>query len=281
MSTGDKTLATFSDSQFSTPSYHFYEIEHRYGNKIHILKNPLALYLLAKLCSRETKQPQITYLVRELYRLLSYEVIAKEFPTAMCSVKTRMYEKTQKAVWQGTCLSGSPSVVVVALARAGLLPSQSTYEFLTQIFEPDLIRQDHLALGRILDPEGRVMGSGLQSSKIGGTIQDSFLMIPDPMGATGSTVGQVLKHYSSHIEGKAQKTIALHLIITPEYIRYIKKNHPDVEVYALRLDRGLSDEKILQSVPGSYLEQEKGLTEQHYIIPGAGGIGEVLNNSNS
>ena len=36
--------------------------------------------------------------------------------------------------------------------------------------------------------------------------------------------------------------IALHLIVTPEYIRKLQDAQPEVEIYALRLDRGLTCE---------------------------------------
>ena len=55
--------------------------------------------------------------------------------------------------------------------------------------------------------------------------------------------------------------------------------HPDVPVYALRLDRGLSDEQVLKMTPGKNWEAEKGLNEKGYIVPGGGGFGEIMNNS--
>jgi len=270
-----------ADVQFQTMEYISHEIVHKYGSHVHILKNPLALFLLSKLCSSDTVQPDITHLLKELYRLLAYEVVAREFPCDTVVSKTRMYEQSTLGFWQGTCLAHDPKVIVVALARAGLLPSQITYEFLNQVFVPRNIRQDHLSLGRVLDGEGRVLGAGLHSVKIGGSIDNGILLIPDPMGATGSTVDQVLQHYKLHVLGAPRKVIAMHLIVTPEYLRYIKQQHPQVIVYALRLDRGLSSEKILSSQPGEFWEEEKGLTENQYIMPGAGGLGELLNNSYS
>ncbi|MFN7262500.1 MAG: hypothetical protein ACK5UJ_01675 [Pseudobdellovibrionaceae bacterium] len=56
-------------------------------------------------------------------------------------------------------------------------------------------------------------------------------------------------------------------------------HHPDVLIFALRLDRGLSPEAVLSTAPGKYWEQEKGLNEKGYIVPGGGGFGEIMNNS--
>lgn len=57
------------------------QIDHRYGEKIHVLDDPLALSLLAKLCAQETLQPEINRLVAALYRQLVCTVIAAEMPT--------------------------------------------------------------------------------------------------------------------------------------------------------------------------------------------------------
>ena len=59
----------------------------------------------------------------------------------------------------------------------------------------------------------------------------------------------------------------------------MQKDHPDVEIFAIRLDRGLSSREVLQTIPGSDWDNERGLTDIHYIVPGAGGVGELLNNS--
>jgi len=71
----------------------------------------------------------------------------------------------------------------------------------------------------------------------------------------------------------------MHLIVTPEYIKRVLADHPDVIIYALRLDRGLSEPAVLQTVPGERWDEERGLNEHQYIVPGAGGVGEILNNS--
>ena len=57
------------------------------------------------------------------------------------------------------------------------------------------------------------------------------------------------------------------------------KNHPEVTVYAIRLDRGLSNDKVLNSVPGTFWDEEKGLNDNDYIVPGGGGFGEIMNNA--
>ncbi len=255
------------------------EIEHRYGSNVHILADPLSLTLLAKLCRRGTIQPEINRLVSELYRSLLHAVIAAEFPRRAMTVETRMIDATPAGVWTGEAIDLETPVVVVALARAGLLPSQIAYDLLNQLMDPAHVRQDHLHLGRTVDKAGQVTGAGLNAAKIGGRIERAVMLIPDPMGATGSTVTKVLAHYHAENLGDAARIVAVHLIVTPEYVRHVQKHHPEVRVYALRLDRGLSPPDVLDTVPGERWDEERGLNEHQYIVPGAGGLGEIMNNS--
>ena len=59
----------------------------------------------------------------------------------------------------------------------------------------------------------------------------------------------------------------------------MKTDHPELIVYALRVDRGASSPSALASIPGTLWAEESGLTDNQYIIPGAGGLGELMNNS--
>ena len=271
--------APFIDAQFESLPYRPCEIVHHYGERVHILSDPLALTVLGRLCAKGTVQPEVNRLVGELYRMLVHEVVAAEFPRQRIAVPTRMIDVTPRGVWRGDTIATSTPAVVVAVARAGLLPSQNTFDFLNQVLQPEGVRQDHLALARTVDAQGGVTGAGLYASKIGGPVDGAVLIIPDPMGATGSTVSKVIEQYPVDLYGKPLKVIAVHLIITPEYLKHVRHKHPEVIVYALRLDRGLSSAEVLRAVPGERWNEERGLTEHHYIVPGGGGLGEIMNNS--
>ena len=255
------------------------EIEHHYGDTIHILDDPLALSLLSKLCVSATLQPAINRLVAALYRQLVCTVISAEMPTRMVTVPTRMIEHTPRAVWQGEIVDPNIEVSVVCVARAGIFPSQVCYDVLNEILEPGGVRQDHLLMNRTVDPEGHVSGAAIHGAKIGGDVEGRTMLIPDPMGATGTTVDTVLNHYRTNVNGTPARIIALNLIITPEYIRCLRDQWPDAIIYAYRLDRGLSAEDVLAAVPGERWGEEHGLNEHGYIVPGGGGFGEIMNNS--
>ncbi len=268
-----------ADVQHRSMSYRPPEIEHRYGINVHLVADPLALTMLARVCEKGVHQPEVNRLIGELYRGLVHDVVATELPRRQVAVPTRMIDHTPRGVWRGEVIAAETPAVVVALARAGLYPSQVTYDFLNQVLRPEGVRQDHLSLGRQTDAEGRVIGASLGAAKIGGPIDNAVLLIPDPMGATGSTVSRVLETYRDDVHGEPAKVVAIHLIVTPEYLRHVTKHHPDVIVYALRLDRGLSTPDVLETVPGTRWDEERGLNDHHYIVPGGGGLGEVMNNS--
>ena len=255
------------------------EIEHRYGERVHVLDDPLALSLLSKLCAQQTVQPEINRLVAALYRQLVCTVIGAEMPTRRVTVPTRMIEHTPRAVWQGEIVDPDVHVSVVCIARAGIFPSQVCYDFLNEILEPGGVRQDHMLMNRTTDPDGHVSGAAIHGAKIGGGVDGRTMLIPDPMGATGTTIDTVLGHYRAHVPGTPARVIALNLIITPEYIRHVGAQWPETIIYAYRLDRGLSPDEVLAAVPGEHPELERGLNEMGYIVPGGGGFGEIMNNS--
>ncbi|MBT6325794.1 MAG: uracil phosphoribosyltransferase [Bdellovibrionales bacterium] len=268
-----------SDIQYQNLNYSSSEIEHSYGSNVHIISNPVVQTILARLSRPETVQPLISSYIEKLYNILLLEVINNHFPKKNVSWDTRMKDLTPKGVFEGEIINSESKAICVDLARAGTLPSEVCYRELHNLIDPKNIRQDHIYINRKVDEEGRVVGVNFTGSKIGGGQNDSIVLLPDPMGATGSSLSYVLDEYKNKVDGKAKKYIAMHIIIAPEYIKLLQNNHPDLEIYTLRLDRGLSEKKALDSSPGTFPELEKGLTDTQYIVPGAGGVGEILNNS--
>lgn len=255
------------------------EVEHLYGPGVHILSDPVMAAYLARLCSRETIQPQINSLVRKLYQQMILVVARVEFPRVLTRVDTRMKEQTQRGVWQGEVVDPSTPVVVASMARAGILPGQTCFDALADLLDGRVVRHDYFGVGRTVDNDQRVTGASVTYSKVGGPFQDAILLIPDPMGATGGSVLETVHTYDREVEDRPSKTVAIHLIVTPEYIRRIRSELPDLVVYAARLDRGMSDPDVLETVPGTHPDRESGLTEKDYIVPGAGGVGEVMTNA--
>lgn len=254
-------------------------IEHKYGENYKILNDSFMTSHLANLSKEKCKQPIVNYIISDLYQYMIKEVINNEFPTKEDLVRTRMANHTDKGFWKGSVIDTETRAIVVDIARAGTLPSEVCFKILNQTLNPDLIRQDHIYMARKTNENGQVIGVDWSGSKIGGDKKDAIVIIPDPMGATGGSISSAIDHYKNKVEGKAVKFISMHLIVTPNYIQRMKQDHPEVKVYAIRLDRGMSSQQALEAMPGEYPEEENGLNETQYIVPGAGGLGELMNNS--
>lgn len=266
-----------ADSQFKDVKHRLSEAEHKYGPNVHLLSDPFLFSHLAQLCAEGTFQPVINELVTTIYSTLLKTVVNQEFPRKHAAIRTRMAEMHPEAYFQGPIIDPETPVVSVNLARAGTLPSHVCYTSLNYFMNPRKVRQDHVSIARQTGEHEKVTGSLVSGHKIGGSTEGAIVLFPDPMGATGGTLVEAIDLFKSH--GKPRKIIALHCIVTPEYLKKVLSKHPDLVIYAVRLDRGLSSKEVLDTVPGTHWDQEKGLNAKGYIVPGGGGFGEVMNNA--
>ena len=268
------TETAYTRSRFRPP-----EIEHRYGPNVHLLDDPLLWARLARLCALETLQPEVGRLVRWLYEKLAEAVVGGR---ASADAARRADADGRFVAGGGRASLGIAEhtrVVTVGIARAGTMPSQVVYDLLNELLDPSCVRQDHLFMSRATDADGHVTGATWHDAKIGRDVDGRVVLFPDPMGATGSSLVSALDHYKTRLEGTPARCIAMHLIVTPEYLRRVLGAHPDTVTYALRLDRGLSADDVLATIPGTRWNDERGLDDHQYIVPGAGGVGEILNNA--
>lgn len=250
------------------------ELEHRYGAQVHVIDDPVMRTLLAEVGMPTTVQPRLNWLIEFLYDGLLRVVINNEFPKKERAVITRM-----GAEYRAEMLDPSTEVVTVDIARAGIKPSMVCFERLSTILNPKCVRQDHIIIQRVTDANGTVTGAAISGIKIGGPVAGKILLFPDPMGATGASLCEVIRYYKERGQGKPAAWVSLNLIVTPEFIRRVLREEPSLKIYAYRVDRGLSPPDVLSKVPGEDWERERGLDDHDYIIPGAGGLGEVLNNA--
>ena len=267
------------DTLYANVPFRLNEMPHRYGPNVHLVGNPFLLSQLARLCAKGTGQPEINRLVAVLYSDLVKMVINAEFPRKMASMPTRMIDHTPQGIYQGEVIDPDVRAVTVNIARAGTLPSQVTYDLLNTTVDPLVVRQDHIIMSRMIDAKEHVVGSNIGGAKIGGDIDDAFVLFPDPMGATGGSLSTAVSMYKEKVPGKPRRILSLNLIVTPEFLRKVSQEHPDVVVYALRLDRGLSPPEVFGTLPGELWEKERGLDDRQYIVPGGGGFGEIMNNA--
>lgn len=253
-------------------------VAHSYGDRVHVLAEPYTLSSLARLCSAETIQPEFNQRITALYRHLMVAYVNHVLPCVTVASPTRMNAVHSGGMYHGTALDPDARLVTVDIARAGVLPSQVCFDMANTLLPPANVRQDHLVMARTTDAAGQVTGAEIQAAKVGGRIDGTHLLLPDPMGATGGSLSHAVD-YLRRTYGEPASVAALHLIVTPQYLRAIQAAVPGIHVFALRVDRGASPADVLATPLGARWDEEDGLTELDYIVPGGGGFGELMNNS--
>ena len=253
--------------------------QHCYGSNYFWVKSKSCETLLGKFCNESSRMPLVSDQLEFLYDELLKNCLNLFFPREKKVITTRMKEIMAEGVLESDFLDENSKVVLASIARAGIIPSQQIFKKLHLFFHPENLRQDHFYLSRKVNEKNEVIGVNHAGSKVGGDAADSIVICPDPMGATGSTIDYTYHYYQNLSLQKPLAIVALHLIVTPEYLLRMKNNCPEIKVVFLRRDRGLSSEKALQEIPGKLWASERGLNDHDYIVPGAGGIGEILNNS--
>jgi len=268
-----------TDSQFRTLPLPSRGVEHAYGERVCLHSFPHPLTLLTRLSSPETTQPLFNLLLADLYRFLISKVASLELAQVSVEQPTRMQPINPEGVIRGSVLDPHQKIIIVDVARAGIMPSQLFFDGLCTLLDPGAIRQDHIFMNRRTNEKGEVVGVDMSGSKIGGPVNERLVIIPDPMGATGSSMIRTMELYRERSEGRPTRFVCVNLIITPQYIKRLVTEAPDVTIHAVRLDRGLSPQEVLDRAPGELWDRESGLNAEDYIVPGAGGVGELINNA--
>ena len=115
-----------------------------------------------------------------------------------------------------------------------------------------------------LVPHARVGHIGLQRdeltavasryySKLPATLRSSFVLMIDPMLATGGSAVAAIRLLR---EAGAEQIRVVCIVAAPEGIRTVEQEYPDVSIYTPVVDRCLNDHK--------------------YIVPGLGDFGDRL-----
>ena len=198
-----------TETAYSTSRYRPSQIEHRYGDNVVLLDDPVAWSLLARLCMPETVQPEVGRLVRFLYEKLAHVVVASELPRERLQVATRMATSApQAAVVRCAGIATQTQVVTVGIARAGTVPSEIVFNLLNEVLDPPRVRQDHLFMSRTTDADGKVTGTAWHDAKIGRDVEGRIILFPDPMGATGSSLTYPRRSITTRIASTANPPVA-------------------------------------------------------------------------
>ncbi len=203
--------------------------------KIVTCDHPVLQHKLTLIRDANTSTSEFRTFVTETSMLMTYEM-AKEFVLLSKPLTTPVAQTT------GYRLQNQ-NIVLVPILRAGLGMVEGILKLL-----PDA-RIGHIGMIR----DHQTLESNLYVVKLPRNIQDSFVIVADPMLATGGSANNALNVLK---QAGCQSIKLMCLIASPEGIQCIKEAHPDVDIYLLGIDE--------------YLD------EQGYIIPGLGDAGDRL-----
>ena len=203
-----------------------------------VVEHPLVQDALAELRDAKTAPPAFRRAANRISVLLAAEAL-RDVPVSPAVVTTPLGPADGRVV--------DTDVVVVPVLRAGLGMLDAVLELLPAA------RVGHIGLQR---DEATAIASRYYS-KLPPNLMDSFVLMIDPMLATGGSAAAAI----DLIKAAGAKTIRMICIVSaPEGVKLLENRHPDVVIYTPVIDRELNSHK--------------------FIVPGLGDFGDRLYGTN-
>ena len=191
-----------------------------------VVEHPLVQDALAELRDAKTAPPAFRRAANRISVLLAAEAL-RDVPVSPAVVTTPLGPADGRVV--------DTDVVVVPVLRAGLGMLDAVLELLPAA------RVGHIGLQR---DEATAIASRYYS-KLPPNLMDSFVLMIDPMLATGGSAAAAI----DLIKAAGAKTIRMICIVSaPEGVKLLENRHPDVVIYTPVIDRELNSHKFI--VPG-------------------------------
>ena len=201
---------------------------------LHLVDHPLAHDALVTLRDKRTTQEHFRQASSRLSLLLVGEAL-RDLPTTALTVETPLGPADGRRVGR--------DVVVVPVLRAGLGMLEAVLELVPTA------RVGHIGLQR----DEMTAVASQYYSKLPGSLDQSYVLMIDPMLATGGSAVAAL----DLLERAGARTIRLVCIVAaPEGVALVARHHPTVDIYTPVVDRELNAHK--------------------YIVPGLGDFGDRL-----
>ncbi len=199
----------------------------------HLLQHPLASHLVTHLRDKTTKPATFRTVAYQLSLLLAIES-TRDLGTAPKEIETPLEPVT------GTVLS--QNLVVVPILRAGL-----------GMVQPFLDLFPDVSVGYIgLERDHETAQAKHYYCKLP-PLHAGRVIIVDPMLATGGSAAQAISVVK---KAGAMDLILACIVASPEGVKEVHRQHPDVRIHTAALDRELNARK--------------------YILPGLGDFGDRL-----
>lgn len=202
--------------------------------KVTIINHPLIQHKLSIVRDKDTPPIIFRELISEIGSLMTYES-TRYLPTTNIEIETPI----------GKCIAHEleSNIVICPVLRAGLGMAEGIHKMIPQA------KVGHIGLYR----DEETLETRQYYCKLPKGIEDSIVILVDPMLATGNTAV-----YAVNLLKKAnvKKIIYIGLVGVDEGIDNLSSHHPDVDIFL-----AAKDEK---------------LNEVGYIVPGLGDCGDRL-----
>ena len=199
-----------------------------------IFDHPLIAHKLATIRNEQTGHRLFRAALSQIAGLMVYEV-TRSLPTEIVDIQT--------PVVKTTCTQIVGTITIVPVLRAGLGMVDGILEVMPEA------RVGHLGLARdeqTLEPHAYL-------NKLPVDIDSGPVILVDPMLATGGSASVAITMLK---KAGAKDIRMICLVAAPEGIKRMRKDHPEVTIYAAALDQCLN--------------------ELGYIVPGLGDAGDRM-----
>jgi uracil phosphoribosyltransferase len=201
---------------------------------VHLVEHPLVQDILCELRDARTPPERFRQLAWRISVLLGAEAL-RDIPTVAETVETPLGPARGARV--------QTDVVVVPVLRAGLGMLPGLLELVPSA------RVGHLGLQR----DERTAVAAQYYAKLPSPLTDSYVLMIDPMLATGGSAVAALDHLT---RAGARHIRLVCIVAAPEGIALVEQAYPQVPIYTPVVDERLNDHK--------------------YIVPGLGDFGDRL-----
>lgn len=201
---------------------------------LHIIDHPLVLHKLSLMRDKQTSTMKFRKLLKEISMFMGYEV-TRDFPLTYEEVETPLMKMNAPK------LDGK-KVVIAPILRAGL----GMVEGLTALIPS--ARIGHIGMYR--DEETCLPVFYYYKMPAD---KDRMVIVTDPMLATGGSACDAI----TRLKKDGYTSIRLMCLVgSPQGVKAVTEQHPDVDIYLASLDEGLND--------------------KNYILPGLGDAGDRI-----
>lgn len=204
-------------------------------SKVYVFDHPLIQHKLTYIRDKRTGTKEFRELVDEVATLMAFE-ITRDMPLEEIDTETPIQTAKTKVI------SGK-KLAIVPILRAGLGMVDGVLKLIPAA------KVGHVGLYR--DPE--TLQPVEYYVKLPQDVEEREFIVVDPMLATG---GSAVEAINSLKKRGAKNVKFMCLIASPEGVKVLQDEHPDVDIYIAALDEKLND--------------------HGYIIPGLGDAGDRL-----